>query len=132
MTMTPDPARATRRLRKLLTAVSIALPLALSAWWLAGLRASAEVREFRGSYPEDARPRGVVREVTLTAAPAIVPLIDGRPLAVWAYNGQVPGPMLRVRLGETLRVTLRNRLPQPTTIRWHGVRSRTRWTARRA
>jgi hypothetical protein len=80
------------------------------------------VREFRGSYPEDAQPRGVVREVTLTAAPTVVSLLDGRPLAVWAYNGQVPGPVLRVRLGETLRVTLVNGLPQPTTIHWHGVR----------
>ena len=121
-TTTTDLARNTRRFRQLIGAVAIAVPLAVSTWLLTGLRVSAEVREFRGSYPEDAQPRGVVREVTLTATPAVVPLLDGRPLAVWAYNGQVPGPVLRVRLGETLRVTLVNRLPQPTTIHWHGVR----------
>jgi len=102
-------------------AVALAV-LAAGTWRLADLGASAEVREFRGSYPAEARPRGAVHEVTLTAAPATVPLFDGRPLAVWAYNGQVPGPVLRLRLGDTLRATLVNRLPQPTTIHWHGVR----------
>jgi FtsP/CotA-like multicopper oxidase with cupredoxin domain len=43
-------------------------------------------------------------------------------LKVWAYNGQVPGPVLRVRLGETLRVHFTNNLPEETTIHWHGVR----------
>jgi len=42
--------------------------------------------------------------------------------AVWAYDGTVPGPELRLRQGERLRVTVDNRLPQDTTIHWHGVR----------
>lgn len=78
--------------------------------------------EFVGSYPEDATPTGVMRTFDLTAAPAELPLIDGKKLQVWAYNGQVPGPTLRVRLGETIRVRFTNRLPQETTIHWHGVR----------
>jgi FtsP/CotA-like multicopper oxidase with cupredoxin domain len=49
-------------------------------------------------------------------------LLDGRRLNVWAYDGQVPGPLLRVRLGEGIEVHLQNDLPQPTTIHWHGVR----------
>lgn len=49
-------------------------------------------------------------------------MIDGAPLRVWAYNGTVPGPTLRIWLGETLRVNFTNRLPQETTIHWHGVR----------
>lgn len=65
---------------------------------------------------------GEVREFDLVAAPASVALLDGQPLDVWAYNGQVPGPTLRIRLGDTLRVHFTNRLPQPTTIHWHGVR----------
>jgi FtsP/CotA-like multicopper oxidase with cupredoxin domain len=67
-------------------------------------------------------PPEKVREFELVAAPASVPLIDGRMMEVWAYNGRVPGPTLRVRLGETLRVRFTNRLPQATTIHWHGVR----------
>jgi len=89
---------------------------------LAACRSSPEVREFTNSYPTEATPVGVTREFALTAAPATVTLFDGRPLQVWAYNQQVPGPVLRVRLGETVRATLTNRLPQPTTIHWHGVR----------
>jgi FtsP/CotA-like multicopper oxidase with cupredoxin domain len=42
--------------------------------------------------------------------------------AVWAYGGAIPGPALRLRQGERLRVELENRLPQATTIHWHGVR----------
>ncbi|MHB8764847.1 MAG: multicopper oxidase family protein [Deferrisomatales bacterium] len=72
-----------------------------------------------GARPEAPRPG---HEIELVAAPARLELLDGRALEVWAYNGQVPGPTLRVRAGEPLRVRLVNRLPQPTTIHWHGVR----------
>lgn len=67
------------------------------------------------------QPSGRVREVTLTAAPIDVDLGDGQPFEVFGYNGTVPAPEIRVREGEVLRVTLRNRLPEPTTIHWHGV-----------
>lgn len=84
---------------------------------------SADLSEFRGSYPIEASPNGTVHEIDLVAAPATVALFDGRPFEVWAYNGTVPGPTLRVRLGDTLRVRFTNRLPQPTTVHWHGVRA---------
>jgi FtsP/CotA-like multicopper oxidase with cupredoxin domain len=80
------------------------------------------VREFAGAYPEEATPDGALRTFEITAAEAEVALIDGGKLKVWAYNGQVPGPTLRVRLGDTVRVRFTNRLPQETTIHWHGVR----------
>src|SRR5262245_36252257 len=102
--------------------VFLAIAAALVGAFAAGCHSSPEVREFAGSYPVDAAPSTVTRKFTLTAAPATVNLLDGRPLQVWAYNGQVPGPVLRVRLGETVQATLTNRLPQPTTIHWHGVR----------
>jgi FtsP/CotA-like multicopper oxidase with cupredoxin domain len=89
---------------------------------LVACQGSPQVREFVGSYPAEAARNGVTRDFILTAAPAAVALFDGRPLNVWAYNGQVPGPVVRVRLGDTVRATLINRLPQPTTIHWHGVR----------
>ena len=78
--------------------------------------------EFSGSYPEHAAPNGTVRTFELVAAPTELPLVDGKPLRVWAYNGQVPGPTLRIRLGDTLRVRFTNNLPQETTVHWHGVR----------
>jgi len=79
-------------------------------------------RQLRGAYPEHAAPRGAVRTFDIEAREAELPLIDGGKLRVWAYNGRVPGPELRIRLGETLRVRFTNHLPQPTTIHWHGVR----------
>lgn len=80
------------------------------------------VRELKHAYPAEAPLRSATRTYELTAAPTTVPQIDGRMLDVWAYNGSVPGPVLRVRLGEEVEVRLRNDLPQPTTIHWHGVR----------
>lgn len=41
---------------------------------------------------------------------------------VWGYDGQVPGPTLRLRRGEELKVRLINDLSEPTLIHWHGLR----------
>jgi len=41
---------------------------------------------------------------------------------IWAFNGALPGPELRVRQGERLRVTVTNTLDEPTTVHWHGIR----------
>ncbi len=69
-----------------------------------------------------AQPAGAA--YALRAAPATVALVGaGQPAtAVWAYDGQVPGPVLRVRQGETLRVQVVNDLAEPTTVHWHGLR----------
>ncbi|MGH6867274.1 MAG: multicopper oxidase domain-containing protein, partial [Methylocella sp.] len=44
------------------------------------------------------------------------------PTAVWSYNGEVPGPLLRFKKGEEVKVRLVNKLAQPTSLNWHGVR----------
>jgi FtsP/CotA-like multicopper oxidase with cupredoxin domain len=44
------------------------------------------------------------------------------PLDGWSYNGVTPGPIIEARQGETLVVRLTNRLDEPTTIHWHGLR----------
>ena len=41
---------------------------------------------------------------------------------LWGYDGQVPGPVLRVAQGERLTRRFVNHLPQPSTIHWHGIR----------
>src|SRR5262245_45663248 len=41
---------------------------------------------------------------------------------LWGYNGTVPGPTLRVKRGDELRVRLVNELAEETTVHWHGVR----------
>jgi FtsP/CotA-like multicopper oxidase with cupredoxin domain len=44
------------------------------------------------------------------------------PLDGWSYNATVPGPTIEARQGDTLVVRLTNRLAEPTTIHWHGLR----------
>lgn len=66
-------------------------------------------------------PTGALREFTLTASEFEWALMDDVNVRAWGYNGQMPGPELRVREGDTVRITLRNDLPVPTTIHWHGV-----------
>lgn len=42
--------------------------------------------------------------------------------AVWYYDGSLPGPEIRVRQGDRLRVAVENALGEETTVHWHGVR----------
>src|SRR3546814_9355188 len=73
------------------------------------------------SWPAQAAP---VTEVRLRAAPGrvrLVPEPHGETPA-WCYNGQVPGPEIRVRQGDRLRIHVENGLDEETTVHWHGVR----------
>jgi FtsP/CotA-like multicopper oxidase with cupredoxin domain len=48
---------------------------------------------------------------------------EGQPeTGIWGYDGVVPGPLLRIKRGEELKVRLANDLPEPTLVHWHGVR----------
>ncbi len=60
----------------------------------------------------------------LIASPATTPLVTdlGPATQVWAFNQQVPGPLLRYRQGEKLSLIVENQLPQQTTVHWHGLR----------
>ncbi|MFL5385768.1 MAG: multicopper oxidase family protein [Longimicrobiaceae bacterium] len=48
--------------------------------------------------------------------------LGGRDLVMFAFNGQHPGPLVRVRQGATLFVDFRNATGWPTAVHWHGVR----------
>ncbi len=39
----------------------------------------------------------------------------------YAFNGQVPGPRIRVTEGDHLRINVTNQLPESTTVHWHGL-----------
>jgi FtsP/CotA-like multicopper oxidase with cupredoxin domain len=58
-------------------------------------------------------------DVTLTAAPGV--RLAGHDTSAWGYNGTSPGPTLRVRPGDLLRVRLINRIDQPTNLHTHGL-----------
>ncbi|HEX9107108.1 MAG TPA: multicopper oxidase family protein, partial [Longimicrobiales bacterium] len=67
------------------------------------------------------RRAGLV-EVEITAAPARIPLLPGSlPANVYAYNGSIPGPTIEAHEGDSVVIHFRNRLPEPTTVHWHGV-----------
>ncbi|MGE0451315.1 MAG: multicopper oxidase family protein [Vicinamibacterales bacterium] len=70
----------------------------------------------------DYDPDPHVVEVHLEAIPAVVELASGVRVEAWTYNGSMPGPLIRIRVGDRLVVRFTNRLPQPTTIHWHGLR----------
>lgn len=63
---------------------------------------------------------------TLTAERVTQTLLDhvnGKSLKVkgWGYNGGTPGPTIVVRQGDTVALTLKNTLPEATSIHWHGL-----------
>lgn len=61
-----------------------------------------------------------MREYALAAAPLGLEL-GGREIPTWGYGGGVPGPEIRVKEGETLRVRVSNGLPEDTSVHWHGL-----------
>lgn len=64
---------------------------------------------------------GVLHEVRRVARPADVDLGPLGTKRIWVYDDRFPGPEIRVREGDRLRVQLRNELAEETTIHWHGV-----------
>lgn len=70
----------------------------------------------------DLNPSPNVLEINLTAEVVRVELSPGRQLEAWTYNGAMPGPLIRLKVGDRLIVHFTNKLPAPTTVHWHGIR----------
>ena len=73
-----------------------------------------------------ARPREIV---TLTdggtldlEAGVVTRVINGRTLTMFGFNGQYPGPLIRIPQDATITVHFTNRLDLPTAVHWHGIR----------
>lgn len=73
-------------------------------------------------YPESIQATGEIKEINLVAQKTTISLGQNSSSDVWSYNGQVPGPEIRLTKGETLKINFTNNLPQPTTIHFHGIR----------
>jgi len=69
----------------------------------------------------DRNPDPKIVEIDLTAKLADVQ-IDGKVVHAWTYDGSLPGPLIKTRVGDRLIVHFRNELDEPTTVHWHGVR----------
>jgi len=61
------------------------------------------------------------KEFHLVAEPVKRQLAPGMTAHLWGYNGQSPGPTIECVEGDRLRIFVTNRLPEHTTVHWHGV-----------
>ncbi|MBY0453738.1 MAG: copper oxidase [Burkholderiaceae bacterium] len=62
------------------------------------------------------------KEFHLVAEPVVREVAPGLKVNMWGYNGQSPGPTIEVVEGDRVRIFVTNRLPEHTTIHWHGQR----------
>ncbi len=62
------------------------------------------------------------KEFHLVAEPVVRQLAPGMDAHLWGYNGQSPGPTIEVVEGDKVRIFVTNKLPEHTTIHWHGQR----------
>jgi FtsP/CotA-like multicopper oxidase with cupredoxin domain len=97
-----------------LSAPALAVAQSLApAGWDAGLKLTESA---------DTNPDPKIVEVTLAARLAEVEVAPGKRVQAWTYDGGLPGPLIRTRVGDRLIVHFKNELKEPTTVHWHGVR----------
>ncbi len=77
--------------------------------------------EAKGDQPLDFRLENGVKVFELTPSVVKWTILPGVTVDAYAYNGQIPGPRLHVKQGDKLRIVVRNRLPESTSIHWHGM-----------
>ncbi len=105
--------------RRLLLILCLLVPITAAAQsfapagWDAGLPL-AEV--------PDLNPDPTIVEVNLTAKLADVEVSPGKRVHAWTYNGAIPGPLIKTRVGDRLIVHFKNELKEPSTVHWHGIR----------
>ena len=63
-----------------------------------------------------------VKEFHLIAEPVVREMAPGFKANMWGYNGQSPGPTIEVVEGDRVRIFVTNKLPEHTTVHWHGQR----------
>jgi len=63
-----------------------------------------------------------VKEFHLVAEPVVREMAPGFNAHLWGYNGQSPGPTIEVVEGDRLRIFVTNKLPEHTSVHWHGQR----------
>jgi len=57
----------------------------------------------------------------LIAEPVVREFADGLKVNCWGYNGSTPGPTIEAVEGDRVRIYVENRLPEATSMHWHGV-----------
>jgi FtsP/CotA-like multicopper oxidase with cupredoxin domain len=67
------------------------------------------------------RMNGDWKEFHLVAEPVLREIAPGMKAHLWGYNGQSPGPTIECVEGDKVRIFVTNKLPEHTTIHWHGM-----------
>jgi manganese oxidase len=67
------------------------------------------------------RMNGDWKEFHLVAEPVVRELAPGMKAHLWGYNGQSPGPTIEAVEGDKVRIFVTNKLPEHTTVHWHGM-----------
>ena len=63
-----------------------------------------------------------IKEFHLVAEPVVREMAPGFKAHLWGYNGQSPGPTIEVVEGDRVRIFVTNKLPEHTSVHWHGQR----------
>ena len=87
----------------------------------AAVKASPAATAGAGNQPLQPRVERGVKIFDLTCKVISWEVTPGEMVEAWSYNGQVPGPEIRVTEGDTVRVIVKNELPESTAVHWHGV-----------
>ncbi len=66
------------------------------------------------------RMKDGVKEFHLVAEPVLREIAPGMVAKMWGYNGQSPGPTIEVVEGDRVRIFVTNKLPEHTSVHWHG------------
>jgi len=64
---------------------------------------------------------GAVKVFRLKPEPMKLKIAPFKTIDVWGYNGSCPGPTIQVAQGDRVRIIVENRLPESTSLHWHGL-----------
>jgi FtsP/CotA-like multicopper oxidase with cupredoxin domain len=94
---------------------------AMDAMHEAGIKAFPAKTEGKGNQLLAPKMVGGVKVFEITASVMQWETAPGQKVEAWAYNEQVPGPQIRVKEGDKVRLILHNKLPESTAVHFHGL-----------
>ncbi len=93
-----------------------------------GRSSTPPARDWRPSTPlrippvlEPAQDPSGAKRVALSLQEGVHAFLPGKPTPTWGINGPILGPTVRLRRGSRVAVAVTNRLPELTTLHWHGL-----------
>jgi FtsP/CotA-like multicopper oxidase with cupredoxin domain len=101
--------------------VSVVVVCLAAAWFAGRLIATSGTDPYIVPEVVDINPDPDIVETTIAAEPAAVDIGGGLVASVLTFNGTVPGPQFRLKVGDTVIVHFENNIAHNTGIHWHGI-----------